>query len=269
MFFRTYLVGNGVNRRPFLLSNLQQEVYNMYIFAHRGASGTFPENTIASFKETATLPIYGVEFDVHMTADQELVVIHDEKIDRTSNGNGYVKDMSLTELKMYDFGSWFSSDFKGETIPTLKEVLDVFKVTDHKINIELKSDIFPYDGMVEKVMALIFEMQLESRVILSSFDHSAIQLVKKLAPSIETGALLMEVLVNPLEYIRNIPADAFHILFPATVRPSMREVIENGVPVRAFTVNDEQYALLLKQAGVQAIFTDFPERMYTLLSDNC
>ena len=80
----------------------------MEIFAHRGASGNFPENTIAAFKEAARLPVFGVEFDVHMTADGELVVIHDESIDRTSNGTGYVKDMSLAELKKYDFGSWFS-----------------------------------------------------------------------------------------------------------------------------------------------------------------
>lgn len=239
----------------------------MYIFAHRGASGTFPENTIAAFKEAAYLPVHGVEFDVHMTADQELVVIHDEKINRTSNGKGYVKDMSLNDLKKYDFGSWFSSDFKGEPIPTLLEVLEIFRFTDHKLNIELKSDIFPYDGMVEKVIALIVEMGLEDRVILSSFDHSAIQMAKKLAPSIETGALFMEVLVNPLEYIHNIPADALHILFPAAVRPSMQEVVGSEVPVRTFTVNDENYALMLKQAGVQAIFTDYPEKMYALLEN--
>ena len=122
----------------------------MEIFAHRGASGNFPENTIAAFKEAARLPVYGVEFDVHMTADGELVVIHDESIDRTSNGTGYVKDMSLAELKTYDFGSWFSPDFQGETIPTLSEVLDVFDSTDHKLNIELKSDIFPYEGWSKK-----------------------------------------------------------------------------------------------------------------------
>ena len=233
----------------------------MEIFAHRGASGTYPENTIAAFKEAARLPVFGVEFDVHMTADGELVVIHDESIDRTSNGTGYVKDMSLAELKTFDFGSWFSSDFKGETIPTLSEVFDVFAATDHKLNIELKSDIFPYEGMVEKVLDHIAERQMESRVIISSFDHTAIQTVKRFNPEIETAALFMEVLVHPLDYLNKIPTDALHILFPAAIRPSIEEVIASGMPVRTFTVNDETYAKTLKQAGVQAIFTDYPEKM--------
>lgn len=238
----------------------------MEIFAHRGASGNYPENTIIAFKEAARLPVYGVEFDVHMTADGELVVIHDESIDRTSDGTGFVKDMSFAELRKYDFGSWFSSEFQGETIPTLSEVLDVFHSTDHKLNIELKSDIFPYEGMVVKVLDLLAEKQLESRVIISSFDHAAIQSVKQLNPKIETAALFMEVLVHPLDYLKKIPADALHVLFPAAIRPTMAEVINSGMPVRTFTVNDEKYAWLLKQAGVKAIFTDYPEKMNAFLS---
>ncbi|WP_432357828.1 glycerophosphodiester phosphodiesterase [Sporosarcina sp. UB5] len=238
----------------------------MEIFAHRGASGNYPENTIAAFKEAARLPIYGVEFDVHMTLDGELVVIHDETIDRTSNGTGYVKDILLKDLKKYDFGSWFLSNFQDETIPTLNEVLDIFHLTEHKLNIELKSDIFPYEGMVSKVLDLIAERQMEPRVIISSFDHTAVQFVKQLNPRIETAALFMEVLVHPLDYLRKIPADALHILFPAAIRPSIAEVIKSGMPVRTFTVNDETYAMTLKQAGVQAMFTDYPEKMFTSLS---
>ncbi len=114
------------------------------IFAHRGYSAKYPENTLAAFRATAELPVEGVEFDVHLTADRQVVVIHDEKIDRTSNGTGYVKDLTLEQLRKYDFGSWFSEEFAGERIPTLSEVLDVFKDTDQRINIELKSDVFVY-----------------------------------------------------------------------------------------------------------------------------
>lgn len=238
----------------------------MLIYAHRGASGTFPENTLAAFQEAARLPVHGVEFDVHLTKDGELVVIHDETIDRTSNGSGYVKDLTLAQLRDYDFGSWFSPDFTGEKIPTLEEVLLLFQSTHHHVNIELKSDIFPYEGMTAKVLELIKSHNLESRVVLSSFDHSAIQEAKRLAPHIETGALTMEVLVQPLEYLKNIPADAYHLLFPTAIRPSYREVYEAGIPVRAYTVNEENYASLLQQAGIQAIFTDYPERLYSFLN---
>lgn len=238
----------------------------MDIYAHRGSSGTHPENTISAFREAARLPIQGVEFDVHLTKDGEPVVIHDEKIDRTSNGTGFVKDMTLAELKAFDFGSWFSLAFKGQTIPTLREVLEVFATTSHHLNIELKSDIFPYDGMIEKVIAIVEDIKLDSRVVFSSFDHSAIRKVKQLAPHLKTAALFMEVLVDPLDYVRAIPADALHLFFPSALRPSIREVMETGAIVRTFTVNEEQYAQALKDVGVTAIFTDYPEKMLHYLT---
>lgn len=238
----------------------------MKIYAHRGSSGTHPENTFAAFKEAALLPVHGVEFDVHMTKDGELVIIHDETIDRTSNGTGFVKDMTFAELRTYDYGAWFSSEFEGEVIPTLDEVLDIFSETTHHINIELKSDIFPYEGMAKKVVELIHKKGFDSRVVISSFDHETIQLVKQLAPHLETGALFMEVLVSPLDYIRKIPADVLHLFLPAVLRESAMEVIEADVPVRVFTVNEEQYVDLVKNVGAHAIFTDFPEKMYHYLN---
>ncbi|MHA6259583.1 glycerophosphodiester phosphodiesterase [Sporosarcina sp. CAU 1771] len=238
----------------------------MDIYAHRGSSGTHPENTLAAFKEAARLPVYGVEFDVHMTKDGELVIIHDESINRTSNGKGYVKDMTFAELRKFDYGKWFSSDFEGEMIPTLEEVFAVFASTNHHLNIELKSDIFPYEGMAKKVVDLVYTHGLQDRVVISSFDHETVQLVKQLAPNIETGALFMEVLVSPTAYIRKIPANALHLCLPAALRKSAKEAIEEGIPVRVFTVNEEKYADLLLQAGIHAIFTDYPEKMQAYLT---
>ena len=238
----------------------------MDIYAHRGSSGTHPENTLASFKEAAGLPVFGVEFDVHMTKDGELVIIHDETIDRTSNGNGYVKDMTLAELRTYDYGTWFSLEFQGEVIPTLDEVLEVFSETTHHLNIELKSDIFPYEGMAEKVIELVHAKGLDTRVIITSFDHETIRLVKHLAPHLETAALFMEVLVDPHIYIRSIPADALHITLPAALRSFTKKVIEEGIPVRVFTVNEETHVDLLRNTKVHAIFTDFPGKMHAYLS---
>jgi glycerophosphoryl diester phosphodiesterase len=240
----------------------------MQIYAHRGSSGTHPENTLASFRESAQLAVYGVEFDVHMTKDGQLVVIHDERIDRTSNGTGFIKDMTFEELRQFDYGSWFSPDFRGEGIPTLEEVLEVFSTTDHKLNIELKSDVFPYAGMVEKVISLVTSLELQSRVILSSFDHEAIRLVKKLTPEIETGALFMESLVSPLDYLTSIPADALHLFMPAAIRSGARNAMDNGIAVRAFTVNEEMYADLLQASGVSAIFTDYPQKMLEYLTSH-
>jgi glycerophosphoryl diester phosphodiesterase len=240
----------------------------MKIYAHRGSSGTHPENTIAAFLDAAKLPIHGIEFDVHMTKDGELVVIHDEQIDRTSNGKGYVRDMTLAELRNYDFGSWFSPKFRGELIPTLYEVLDIYSETSHHLNIELKSDVIDYQGMTEKVLDLVGNLNLDTRVVISSFNLDAIRTVKELAPHIETGALFMKPLKDPLEYVRNIPSDALHIKARAALRPSMRQVFRAGVIVRVFTINSFKYLSALQEIGVDAIFTDYPEKLYEYMKDH-
>lgn len=233
----------------------------MKIYAHRGSSGTHPENTIAAFKEAAGLDVHGVELDVHLTKDGELVVIHDETINRTSNGEGYVKDLTLAELRAFDYGSWFGDAFTGETIPTLEEVLAIFEDTAHHVNIELKSDIFPYEGMGEKVLYAIEKTGMAQRVIISSFDHEAIREFKKLAPHIEVAILTSQVLVDAYDYARFIPADALHISLPTAQRKMTKEALLKGAIIRVYTVNKIAYAIALKQIGVHAIFTDFPEEM--------
>jgi glycerophosphoryl diester phosphodiesterase len=236
----------------------------MKIYAHRGASGTHPENTLAAFKEAARLDIHGVELDVHLTKDGELVVIHDETIDRTSNGSGYVKDLTLEELRAFDFGSWFAADFAGETIPTLKEVLRVYQDTAHHVNIELKSDVFAYEGMGVKVLHVIENLNMSNRVVISSFDHEAVKDFKRTAPHIEVAILTMEVLVDAYDYARFIPADALHIHLPAAQRKMTKEALLKGAIIRVFTVNEPEYALALQKIGVHAVFTDYPEKMMNL-----
>ncbi len=97
------------------------------IFAHRGSKGTHPENTLASFKEAVRVGSDGIELDVHLTKDGQLVVIHDETVDRTTNGTGEIRNLTLAEIKAMDAGSWFKNDFAGEKIPTLDEVLHLLK----------------------------------------------------------------------------------------------------------------------------------------------
>lgn len=240
----------------------------MKIYAHRGSSGTHPENTLAAFKEAAGLNIHGVELDVHLTKDGELVVIHDETINRTSNGEGFVKDLTLAELRVFDYGSWFGDSFAGETIPTLEEVLAIYQHTEHHVNIELKSDIFPYEGMGEKVLVTIESLDMAQRVVISSFDHEAIREFKKMAPHIEVAILTSDVLVDAYDYARFLPADALHISLPSAQRKMTKEALLKGAIIRVFTVNKVEYAFALQQLGVHAIFTDFPEEMMRVLESN-
>lgn len=230
----------------------------MNIFAHRGVSKHYPENTLAAFRAAAKLPITGVELDVHMTQDGEVVVIHDEKINRTSNGKGFVKDMTFAKLREFDFGSWFNKKFKGEKIPTLQEVLKVFENTNHLINIELKSDVFVYAGLEEAVLREIREKNLQSRVIISSFDHTAIVRMKKLAPSIICAVLCSNIMIHPEAYRKALGVEALHVSRHVARRKPIREAIGEGAIVRAYTVNTIEEARQLEEIGIDAIFTDDP-----------
>lgn len=239
----------------------------MKIFAHRGYSSKYPENTMAAFEAAAKLPVYGIELDVHLTKDNQVVVIHDEKINRTSNGKGYVKDMTLQELRKFDFGSWFSKKFRGEKIPTLQEVLQLFKDTHHRINIELKSDIFIYSGLEELVLKEIEQFGSTDRFIISSFDHEAVQRMARLSPNIECAPLFSHGILNMVRYRSYIPSKGLHVSYKAAKRRPVLEAIKANVPVRVYTINKKEQAEVLLNLGADAIFTDDPEEMYKFVKD--
>lgn len=232
----------------------------MKIYAHRGCSGTHPENTLAAFRAAAELPVYGVELDVHLTKDGRVVVIHDEKINRTTNGKGYVKDMTLEELQSFDAGSWFSEEWAGETIPTLGEVLDIFQETPHRLNIEIKSDVFPYDTLVDKVANSAAKRGMSDRILISSFNHEdVLKAVRE--TEIESAILTSQIYVDVYDYARVIGTNRIHVSLPAAFRRMTTDALRKGAIVYVYTVNNEEYAEQLQGIGVHGIFTDFPERM--------
>ena len=231
----------------------------MNILAHRGYSAKYPENTFIAFEEAAKLNVWGVEFDVHLTKDNQLVVIHDESIDRTSNGKGFVKDMTLEELRAFDFGTWFSSKFAGQRIPTLAEVLSVFKSTNHQINIEIKSDIFEYPGIEALVARDIHAFGVEERVIISSFNHESTARFQQIMPNVKTALLFASLIINLEEYVKTFSSDAIHIPYYYGMRSIVQQAIRNGVVVRAYTVNDDGTARQMEALGVDAVFSDVVE----------
>lgn len=228
----------------------------MNILAHRGYSAKYPENTLIAFEEAAKLDVWGVEFDVHLTKDHQIVVIHDEKINRTSNGKGFVKDMTLEELRAFDFGAWFAPEFAGQQIPTLAEVLNVFKSTHHQINIEIKSDIFEYPGIEALIASEIHAFGLEQRVILSSFNHESIARFQQILPNVKTALLFASLVMNLEEYVKMFGCEAIHIPYYYGMRSIVQQAINNGVVVRAYTVNDGRVAKQMEALGVEAVFSD-------------
>lgn len=228
----------------------------MKTLAHRGLSASYPENTLIAFQEAAKLNCWGVEFDVHLTKDNKLVVIHDESIKRTSNGTGFVKDLTLAELKTYDFGSWFDSKFADQQIPTLAEVLEIFKNTQHQINIEIKSDIFEYPGIEMLVANEIEAFQLQERVIVSSFNHETIMRFQQMMSNVNCALLFASLIINLEDYVRQFHCNAIHIPYYYGMRSIIQRVIKQGITVRTYTVNNKAIAEQMQQLGVDAIFSD-------------
>jgi len=235
-----------------------------YVLAHRGASILAPENTAASFQLAIDKGVDGVEFDVQMTKDDQLVIIHDEKVDRTTNAKGYVKDFTLKEIKTLDARVPFFEKYKGEKILTLEETLEIVKDCD-MINVELKNGLIKYPKLEEKVISTIRLYHLEEKVILSSFNHYSIHKISKMAPDISTGILYSEILYNPWDYAKYVGANAINPHYLCVSRNIIKQSQENGIKVNVYTVNNEKDITKMIEEGVNIIITDYPERAISLV----
>lgn len=230
------------------------------IFAHRGSAGTHPENTMSAFIEAERVGSDGLEFDAQMTKDGEIVVIHDERVDRTTDGHGWVKDFTLKELKQLDAGSHVSKRFRSEKIPTLKELLDWVQGKGLRLNIELKTGLIPYPDLERRVIRMIQSYGLKDRVILSSFNHDSIKRIIAIDPAIETAILFMEGLFEPWKYAKSIGAAGLHCYRKAAVPEMIAGAKKAGVAIRPFTVNDRREIKSFIKAGCTGVFTDFPRK---------
>ncbi|MTI71530.1 MAG: glycerophosphodiester phosphodiesterase [Firmicutes bacterium] len=227
------------------------------IIAHRGASGYAPENTIESFKKALILKSDGIELDVHLTKDKKLVVCHDEKVNRTTNGKGYIKDLNLKELKKLDAGSWFDKKFKNVTIPTLEEVLDLIKDKNIFLNIELKNNIIFYEDIEKKVIDTIKKYNIKNCII-SSFNHYSLLKVKKIDSNIKTGILYFSNLVDPFDYALKLEAFSIHPSYNNVDSNLMKESINKNIKINTFTVNDKNKMKFLRNK-VNGIITNYPD----------
>lgn len=234
----------------------------MKIFAHRGASAEYPENTLPAFEAAAKLPIDGVELDVQRTKDGVLVVSHDERIHRTSNGKGRIAEKSFEELRKLDFGSWKGEQFANTQIPTFEEVLKVFQNTHHILNVEIKTDVIDYTNIEDEIMALVEQYGMTERIMYSSFDHTMVEKMIEKAPQNITGVLFEKIILNLHEYGQLIGSNSIHISLLAAKRGVIRDSIEKGSVFRVYTVNKIEDYDLMEQLGVEAIFTDHAEIMY-------
>ena len=296
------------------------------VWAHRGASGYKPENTLEAFELAIRQGADGIELDVHTSADGELIVIHDETVDRVTDGTGLIKDMTLAQLKELKVST--PAEPNGiYRVPTLAEVLDLMRTTDMMVNIELKNSICFYPGMEEKILKLVKEMNMEDQLIYSSFNHYSLLQLKQLDDHVQTGILFSDGWVNPAMYAKNHPGmeekilklvkemnmedqliySSFNhysllqlkqlddhvqtgILFsdgwvnPAmyaknlginAVHPAvyhlkypqfMEEVKRAGLKMHVWTANKPEHIQLVKDAGAEAVITNYPDRALEIVN---
>jgi len=237
-------------------------------FGHRGAREAAPENTLSSFRQALEFGADGVELDVMLSKDEEVVVIHDHTVDRTTSGTGRVSELTLAELKRLDAGKWFDPRFEGERIPTLEEVIATVG-QELLLNIEIKNT-FLSDGALEtKVVQLIEQYGLEDRVIISSFNPLALRRVKGLHPSLHVGLLFERKLPLFLRRAWLAPwahADALHPHYAMINSEHVRRAKRKGYRLNVWTVNERMDMENLIALGVDSIITDRPDLLANLLS---
>ena len=217
----------------------------MLRIGHRGARAYEPENTLRSFKKALEIGVDAVEFDVRKTKDNQLVVIHDADVKRTTDGEGLVSELTLEEIK------GFSAD-KSEKIPTLQEALD-FLDKKAKIVIELKEA-----GVVEKVLAAVQERQLQKNVVIVSFIEEALQKVKDLDEEVETGFIYVKH-KNPIKTALELKASYLLPLYRFTHTANVKKAHENGLKIIVWTINKPEEAAEYQKKGVDGIASDKPD----------
>jgi len=241
--------------------------------AHQGFSSRYPSCTFPAFQAAIELGVDLVEMDLHLSKDGEIVVIHDGVVDRTTNGKGAVADLTLAQLKALDAGSWFDKKFSGVTIPTLEEVIPLFRSVETRMCLEIKptAEGGRYEGIEKKLITMLQSHQMIERVVVTSFNGEVLREIKALEPRIPTSYDPSEVEYaeySPAQLCQLVLARHGHILscrYEVISDKLMRESRLVGVPVWAWTVNDPQEMRRLISLGVDAILSDHPDVLQAIL----
>ncbi len=225
--------------------------------AHRGASGHAPENTLSAIKKAHDLGADGVEIDVQLTADEQVVLLHDDTLQRTSTGFGPAQEVNLTQLQQLDAGSWFSKAFFGECIPTLQQALDCAQ-NQLYFNIEIKSS-----ATAPRLVAAVVDILRNHRpagLAVTSFDTNTLEELTRLAPDIPSGFIFEEQLIDPTRSIWPILSADFHLINRDYVE--LCHALHKQIFV--WTVNEQADMERMIAMGVDAVITNFPDRMAAL-----
>ncbi|WP_156289841.1 glycerophosphodiester phosphodiesterase [Oceanobacillus salinisoli] len=231
-----------------------------YIEGHRGAPTLCPENTISAFNKAVEVKADLIEIDVQLSKDNEIVVFHDEKLDKKSDGTGFLRDYTLSELQRLDVGSWFSPAFTGERMPTLEEVLDWGKGKIW-LSIELKNIENSKHLLVKKAVELVQSYAMEEQVQIISFNHDMLAQVRKYSKTIMTSAITPCRLVDPVKYLKSFDAQVLNGPGEYLTKELVDEIHHAGLYVNGGMVNDIELWKKLEGYGVDLMCTNLPETM--------
>lgn len=237
------------------------------VIAHRGFSGAAPENTLAAFQKAIEIGSDMIELDVQLSKDGNLVVLHDENLERTTNGRGRVVDSTLQELKKLDAGSWFGEQFSGAKIPTLSEVLDLAKGRV-LVNIEIKHPAhgqYPITELADQAFEEVKKAGMVNGVIFSSFNPSALEWIKNNEPRVRV-ALLYHRDWNSLPEIT--AAKGYLVLnlrHTYLTKTKIAKIHREGMKVNVYTVNSEEELVKFVRWSADGIITNHPHRLIKIL----
>ncbi|MBL8494002.1 MAG: glycerophosphodiester phosphodiesterase [Rhodocyclaceae bacterium] len=226
------------------------------LLAHRGGGTMAPENTLAGLRAAAEHGFRAVEFDVMLSADGVPVLIHDETLERTTNGAGRVSDTPFDNLRRLDAGSWLDARFAGEPVPAFDKALDACRVLGLAANVEIK----PAQGYESETGREVARVALghggELDLVLSSFSLTALREAQKLAPDLPRGVLFRDLPVDWLGIVRRANAVSVHCEWSSLRETALEAARAAGVPIVVYTCNDPLEARRLLDAGVSGLITD-------------
>ncbi|PLT30649.1 glycerophosphodiester phosphodiesterase [Peribacillus deserti] len=246
-----------------LAAETRGEIMKVDTVAHRGASGYAPENTIAAFDKAVEMKADYIEIDVQRSKDGELVIIHDNSVDRTTNGTGSVKNLTFEELRSLDAGSWKGSEFAGEKIPSFDEILDRYHGKTG-ILIEMKSPEL-YPGIEEEVAKELMERNLgkpqNEKIIIQSFNFDSMKLMNRLLPGVPIGVLTSSTKDTTDQALKDIAgyADYFNPSYGLVSEDLVTKVHSLDLKISSWTVRSQQAADFLLDMDVDGIITDYPD----------
>lgn len=237
------------------------------IFAHRGFSGMYPENTMLSFSKAVEAKADGIELDIHFSKDGEIMIQHDEAMRRTSGLDGFIFDYTRSELEKINAGSLFDNRFGFTPIPSFEEYLDFVKDKKIVTNIELKTAPVYYEGIEERAVDMVYRQGLEDSVIFSSFNWLSIVRLHKIAPELPVALLIDQRLYNMGPLFKREGISYFHPSYGTIDMDSVKDMRSNGVGINVWTVNDEADIITALNLKVDGIITNYPDRVRRLAKD--